>query len=172
MEITIIAKLTRTDPPFFKGGPFSIMPEGEYRELMYNKLRELEPGQDLRFIISDDVDWHTDKQRKFFHKLCEIYGRDPNIQTNREEVKREMKARWGVKEDFEYNGERFLLLKSTTRYTKREYMELIEGVISDCLKIGCDIDSQIVEFNDSRVTSYYNDEKDQLGLFEEDKGLF
>lgn len=167
MEITVVAKLTATSPPFFQGGPFSIDPQGDYRELMYNKLRDLRPGDELRITFSDDLEWHTDKQRKFFHKLCELYGRSPNVQRSKDDVKNEMKARWGVSEEFIYGDEKFLLLKSTSVYTKQEYMALIEGAISDCLKEDVDIDAQIVEYNDSRVTSFYEEEKSQgdLGLF-------
>lgn len=166
MEVKFVAEIVKSESPFHTGGPLTFLPENNYRELIRNKLRGYQLGDKIRVTIDDDIDWHSDKQRKFFHKLCELYGRHPNVQMGKDEVKKLMKVKWGVSEEYHYNDHAFLLMKSTSRYTKQEYVRLIEGVISDCLQAEVNIDNEVTEYEDDRVTSFYFDEKNQ-GLFDE-----
>ena len=147
-KTTFVGKVTRVDKPYRETGILSFEVDNFFRALVGSNLMDLEPPYRVQVTIEPEPDGQTQSQRAFFHKLCDIYGRVHN--STKEDCKEFMKRQFGVTREVEVSGERFLWVKSTANYTKKEYSDLIDRVIGHMAEDGITIDNERLEWQAMR----------------------
>lgn len=142
---SFVATVVRSTPPLYRGGPLTLEPDAYFRALLLNCLHDLDPKSPrVQVTLEPEPDMQTDAQRRFFHKLCDIYGKAHN--STKEDVKWMAKCEFGITRQVTVEGESYLWVKSTSEYSKEEYTALIDRFIGHMAEDGIDIDSEVLEW--------------------------
>lgn len=120
----------------------------------YAKANKLGPDTKVRITIQPWSDDCSERAFNLFHALRdrlaqETAGIDETYPDREylEHLKQSLKLDYGKKDEIRPG---IFELKSTTKYTVREMMGLVNGTIDECEKAGADIHDLIPEYNEIR----------------------
>lgn len=131
--------------------PLTLKPHDRWNSLVQNNLNAYDAGKPVRVKIVDWSDEISSQMFDYFHVLRDAYlcsGLSPC--SSKSELKEHLKIEHGVSRIKLICGEKYIFVKSTTDYTSKEGVKLIDGTLDEMAQAGVDLTPFMPEWQELR----------------------